>query len=88
MSDREPTRWQHSCINPQQVFTMIMLYDKNAHIVIHALFNNCGQGYYLLIVVYLHVTWKNTRVKTITTIYSQRVMGVEVAEDICDYAAI
>ena len=39
-----------------------------------------------LIVVYLrNATWKNTRMKTTTIVYLQRVMGVE---DICDYAVI
>ena len=53
----------------------------------HALFNSCGQG--LPIVFYLHyVPGKNTQMKTITIMHSQRVMGVEGAEDICDYAAI
>ena len=42
-----------------------------------------------LIVVHLrNVTWKTTRMKTVTVIYLQRAMGVEGAEDICDYAAI
>ena len=42
-----------------------------------------------LIVVYLpDVTWKNTRMKTIMIIYSQILMGMDGADDICDYAAI
>ena len=42
----------------------------------------------LIVVDLLYITWKNALMKTITIIYSQRVMGIEGDEDTCDYAAI
>ena len=41
-----------------------------------------------LLFIYVMSLVKNTRMKTIMIIYSQKVMGMEGAEDIGDYAAI